>query len=55
MLIVILQAILKCILSLGTIFGLVFMILCTVFVITSAIYGDIRISIVKDEAANEKK
>ena len=46
---VILQPILKFILTFGAIIGIVFMIICTVFVIISFTHGDIKISITKNE------
>ena len=48
----ILQALLKFVLRLGVIFGLAFMITCTVFVIVCIIHGDIKINIVR---SNEEK
>lgn len=50
-----LQFIVKYILTLGAIIGLVFMVLCTVFVIACVIKGDISINMIrsKDEKENE--
>ncbi len=50
-----LQFIVRNLLILSTIIGLVFMVVCTVFVIVCAIQGDIKINIIrsKDEKENE--
>ena len=50
-----LQFIVRNLLILSTIIGLVFMVVCTVFVIVCAIHGDIKINIIrsKDEKENE--
>ncbi len=53
MLSAILQAMLKFVLTLGAIFGLAFMVICTVLVIVCAIRGDIRINITRDNAENK--
>lgn len=50
-----LQPMLKFVLNIGATFGLVFMSLCTVFVIINIIHGDIRINIVRDETENKEK
>lgn len=50
-----LQAMLKFVLNIGTIFGLAFMVLCTVFVVICIIHGNIRINIVRDETENKGK
>lgn len=55
MLIAELQALIKIVLNLGAIFGLAFMLACTVFVIISIIHGNIRINIVRDETENKEK
>lgn len=49
-----LATILQILFKLSVIFGLVFMILCTAFVIVCIIHGDIKINIVrsKDEKGN---
>lgn len=54
MLLAILQAMLQFVLKLGVIFGFIFMISCTAFVIVCIIHGDIKINIVrsKDEKGN---
>ena len=54
MLLAILQAMLQFVLKLGAIFGLAFMIVCTVFVIVCIVHGDFKINIVrsKDEKGN---
>ena len=54
MLLAILQTLFDFMLKLGVIFGLAFMIVCTVFVIVCIIHGDIKINIVrsKDEKEN---
>ena len=50
-----LATILQILFKLSVIFGLVFMIACTVFVIVCIIHGDIKINIIrsKDEKENE--
>lgn len=55
MLAVILKNLLEFILSLSIIFGLVFMMACTAFVIICFGHGDIKISITRNKAENEKK
>lgn len=50
----ILQAIFKFVLRLGVIFGLAFMVACTVFVIYCIVHGDIKINLTKDRANKEK-
>lgn len=55
MLVAILQALLKFVLRLGIIFGLAFMVACTVFVIYCMVHGDIKINIVKNEIEKENK
>lgn len=54
MLLVMLQALFNFLLKLSVIFGFIFMIACTVFVIVCAIHGDIKINIIrsKDEKEN---
>lgn len=52
MLLAILQTLFDFMLKLGAIFGLAFMIACTVFVIVCIVHGDIKISMVK---SNEEK
>lgn len=51
----ILQFWIKAVLTLGVILGLIFMIVCTSLVIVCAIHGDIKISITRSKAENEKK
>lgn len=51
MLVTILQTLFK----LSAIFGLAFMIACTVFVVVCVIRGDIKIKIVRDEAEKKNK
>ena len=53
MLIAMLQAMPKFVLILGMIFGLAFMVLCTVFVIACVVGGDIKISITRHNAEKE--
>lgn len=53
MLLAILQAMLQFVLKLGAIFGLAFMVVCTVFVVVCVIRGDIKISIIRN--GTEKK
>lgn len=54
MLTVILKNLLKFILSLSVIFGVAFMMACTAFVIICLVHGDIKISITRSKAENEK-
>lgn len=49
-----LSAILQTLFKSGAPVGLAFMVLCTVFVITCVICGDIRINIVRCEEEKEK-
>lgn len=49
----ILQPILNFILTFSAVLGVVFMIVCTAFVIISLIRGDIKISTIKDEAEKQ--
>lgn len=53
MLLAILQTLFNFMLKLGTIFGLVFMIACTLFVIVCVVHGDIRINIVRGSEEKE--
>lgn len=46
----ILQTLFDFMLKLGVIFGLTFMVVCTVFVIVCVVHGDIKINIVKSNA-----
>lgn len=50
-----LSTILQILLKLGVIFGLAFMVLCTVFVVFCIIRGDIKISMIKDETEKQNK
>lgn len=50
---VIIQAVFKFTLALGTILGLVFMVACTVLVIICAVRGDIKISMTRCEDGKE--
>lgn len=50
-----LSAILQTLFKLSIMFGLVFMIACTVFVIVCIIRGDIKVKIVRNEAEKENK
>lgn len=50
MLLAILQTLFDFMLNLGVIFGLAFMIVCTVFVIVCIVHGDIKINIVRSNA-----
>ena len=52
MLLAMLQALFNFMLKLSVIFGFIFMIACTVFVIVCIIHGDIKINIVR---SNEEK
>jgi len=49
----ILQSVFKFILTFSAVLGVVFMIVCTAFVIISLIRGDIKISTIKDEAEKQ--
>lgn len=50
-----LSAILQTLVKLSIIFGLVFMIACTVFVIVCIAHGDIRINITRDGTEKENE
>lgn len=50
-----LVTILQTLFRLCAIFGLAFMVLCTVFVVICIVHGDIKISIVRNGAENTKK
>ena len=50
-----LQPIFRFILTFSAIVGIVFMIICTIFVIISFIHGDINISMVRDNTDKEDK
>lgn len=50
-----LQLTLKFILTFSAIVGIIFMILCTVFVVVLLIRGDIKISMIKDETEKKNK
>jgi uncharacterized membrane protein len=54
MLVAILQVVFNFILKLSIIFGLTFMVACTVFVIYCIVHGDIKINLTKDRADKEK-
>lgn len=49
-----LATILQTLFKLSIIFGLVFMMACTAFVIICLVHGDIKISITRSKAENEK-
>ena len=49
------QALCEFVLKLGLIFGLVFMVACTVFVIVCVIHGDIKIKIISNKAEKENE
>ncbi len=55
MLLAILQTLFNFMLKLGVLFGLAFMIVCTVFVIVCIVHGDIKINIVRNEVEKENK
>lgn len=55
MLLAILQTLSNFMLKLGIIFGLAFMIACTVFVIACIVHGDIKINIVRNEVEKENE
>lgn len=48
-----LQPIFRFILTFSAIVGIVFMIICTIFVVISFIHGDIKISMLKDDTDKE--
>ncbi len=50
MLLAIMQSSFNIMLKLGVIFGLAFIMVCTVFVIVCVVHGDIKINIVKSNA-----
>lgn len=50
-----LQLIFKFILTFSAKLGIVFMILCTAFVVVLLIRGDIKISMIKDETEKQNK
>lgn len=50
-----LQPIFRFILTFSAIVGIVFIIICTIFVVISFIHGDIKISMVKDNTEKEDK
>ena len=50
-----LQPVFRFILTFSAIVGIVFMIICTIFVVISFIHGDIKISMVKNETDKENK
>lgn len=50
-----LQLIFKFILTISATLGILFMNVCTVFVVISFIHGDIKISMVRDETEKENK
>jgi len=50
-----LQLIFKFILTISATLGIVFMIVCTIFVVISFIHGDIKMSMIKDETEKENK
>ena len=52
---IMLLAILQILLKICAIFGLAFMVLCTVFVVSCIIRGDIKISIIKDKTEKENE
>lgn len=51
----ILQFLTKLVLTSGVVFGLVFILICTVFVIVSVAHGDIKIKIARNNAENKDK
>lgn len=55
MLLAILQLMFQFVLKLGVIFGLAFMVACTVFVIVCIVRGYIKINIVKDYTEKENQ
>lgn len=55
MLATILQALFQFVLKLSTIFGLVFMMACTVFVIVCTFRGNIKIKIISNKAEKENE
>ena len=55
MLVTILQILFRFILKSIVIFGIVFMVICAVFVIVSIVHGDIKIKIARNNAENKDK
>ena len=55
MLLSILQAMFQFVLKLGAIFGLAFMVICTVLVIVCVVTGDIKINITRNKAEEENE
>lgn len=53
MLLAILQTLFDFMLNLGVIFGLAFMIVCTVFVVVCVVHGDIKINIAREGEEKE--
>lgn len=50
-----LQPVFRFILTFSVTLGIVFIIICTIFVVISFIHGDIKISMVRDETEKEDK
>lgn len=55
MLLAILQAMLQFVLKLGVIFGFIFMISCTAFVIVCIVHGDIKINVIRSKREEENE
>lgn len=55
MLLAMLQALFNFMLKLSVIFGFIFMIACTVFVIVCIVHGDIKVNIVRVNAEKENE
>ena len=55
MLLAMLQTLFNFMLKLSVVFGLAFMIVCTVFVIVCIVHGDIKISMVRNENGKENE
>lgn len=55
MLLAILQTLFNFMLKLGVLFGLAFMVACTVFVIVCAIRGDIKINVIRSKTEKENE
>lgn len=55
MLVAILQELFQFVLKLSVVFGFIFMISCTAFVIVCIIHGDIRINVIRSKTEEENE
>ncbi|MDE5831358.1 MAG: hypothetical protein K2H53_07380 [Clostridia bacterium] len=55
MLAAILQAMFQFVMKLGAIFGLAFMVICTVLVLVCVVSGDVKINITRSKAEKENE